>query len=263
MNKLRDDTQEVWDAIQYDKALAGFVLIGGSALTLHLGHRVSEDLDLAYTGDNLPKLRIKQALENLSAKGFSVERVFNQAVEDEFIDSGLDASDVMQDYLVSETVKLQLVRLGSDASEMINSTPDQPLRVASLDEIFALKALVCSERSKTRDWFDVFTLMNEHNYTFEDFRNVYVESAKRGLNARMGGYDNAKSRMCRGVPHDLDEGYSSLLNNAPSLAEMRRFFSDGFDRLEQDLAKRRFEEGPTDASKIATPTPSAPRRSPR
>jgi hypothetical protein len=38
--------------------LAGFVLIGGSALALHIHHRISEDLDFAWpygqlTGESL------------------------------------------------------------------------------------------------------------------------------------------------------------------------------------------------------------------
>ncbi len=44
---LPPDTQEVWNFLKEQPALAGFILIGGSGLALRIEHRLSEDLDLA------------------------------------------------------------------------------------------------------------------------------------------------------------------------------------------------------------------------
>jgi len=53
------ETKKVWDAIrQIDNLLKGFVLIGGTALALHIQHRLSEDLDFACVGAKLPRERI-------------------------------------------------------------------------------------------------------------------------------------------------------------------------------------------------------------
>jgi hypothetical protein len=40
-------TEKVWDFLRTQPALAGFVLVGGSALALRIHHRRSEDLDMA------------------------------------------------------------------------------------------------------------------------------------------------------------------------------------------------------------------------
>ena len=56
-NKLRPDTAGVWAALEGHPLLKGFILIGGTALTLRIGHRVSEDLGFAYTAPrSLPDL---------------------------------------------------------------------------------------------------------------------------------------------------------------------------------------------------------------
>ena len=42
------ETERVWEFLKEQPALAGFVLIGGTALAPRIGHRRTEDLDLAY-----------------------------------------------------------------------------------------------------------------------------------------------------------------------------------------------------------------------
>jgi hypothetical protein len=44
---LKPDTEAVWQFLRRQPSLTGFVLMGGSALALRLGHRQSEDLDTA------------------------------------------------------------------------------------------------------------------------------------------------------------------------------------------------------------------------
>ncbi len=43
---LKPETEKTWHFLQGQPALSGFILLGGSALTMHLHHRKSEDLDL-------------------------------------------------------------------------------------------------------------------------------------------------------------------------------------------------------------------------
>ncbi|MEL6358602.1 MAG: nucleotidyl transferase AbiEii/AbiGii toxin family protein, partial [Bacteroidota bacterium] len=46
---IEPDTLELLKAIQSDKALAKFLLVGGTALALQIGHRKSIDLDFFST----------------------------------------------------------------------------------------------------------------------------------------------------------------------------------------------------------------------
>lgn len=234
MNKLRPDTQAVWERLSEDSRLAGFVLIGGSALTLRLGHRVSEDLDFAYTGDTLPRRRLKLLLEDLQSQGIEIEPMPNLAAEEEFIDSGLELSDYQQDYLVAGSVKVQFIRLDNEKTACLHGGHNQPLRLATLDEIFETKALVCAERSKTRDWFDVYVFLTRYGYTMADFRRTFEK-----VN-HLSAFDSACHRMERCTPHPEDEGYQHLLDHAPTLEEMSAFFSAEIAKLQTDMARIAF-----------------------
>ncbi len=51
---LAPETRSVWERLAGDHALGGVVLIGGSALTMHIAHRISEDLDFIIHSAKLP-----------------------------------------------------------------------------------------------------------------------------------------------------------------------------------------------------------------
>jgi len=109
-----------------------------------------------------------------------------------------------------------------------------PLRVATLGEIFATKAYVCSQRSKTRDWFDLYTLMTQRAYTFEGVYGIYKAVNSLPAFAIM----TSRLRKCR--PELADEGYLDLTTNPPSLDAMRDLFNHALDQLERHLAKEAF-----------------------
>lgn len=111
----------------------------------------------------------------------------------------------------------------------------EPLSVATLDEIFATKCLACADRSKQRDWFDLFILLTGHGYTFDDVHRIFIQ-AKRPGNF---GIAADRLRLCR--PGLADEGYEALLPEAPSLDELRAFFNRELDRFEVRLAAAAFK----------------------
>ena len=55
---LPPETKRVWDFLREQPALAGFLLIGGTALALWIAHRLSEDLESAYPETRLPGPRL-------------------------------------------------------------------------------------------------------------------------------------------------------------------------------------------------------------
>ncbi|VDY07146.1 conserved protein of unknown function [Thiomonas sp. Sup16B3] len=227
---LRPDTAALWQALQHPEVaplLRGFVLVGGSALTLRIGHRVSEDLDLAYSEGKLPVVRIPRLMDALARHGIDCVRQHDLAAEEEFFESGLDLADYQQNFVAQCSVKLTLVSLDQSARTLIGGDAASPLRVATLDEIFKTKALVCADRSKTRDWYDLHTLMTEEGYTIADLHNAFVESGQPSK------YDIAKSRMTSGRPEASDEGYLQLAGRSkPTLDVMRDYFEAGFREFE-------------------------------
>jgi hypothetical protein len=51
---MPEATQKNFARLKDDPRLAGFTLVGGTALALQIGHRVSEDLDFNLFGNKLP-----------------------------------------------------------------------------------------------------------------------------------------------------------------------------------------------------------------
>jgi hypothetical protein len=56
---LPPDTERIWSYLKEQAGLAGFILVGGSALALRISHRLSEDLDFAWIESRLPLARLE------------------------------------------------------------------------------------------------------------------------------------------------------------------------------------------------------------
>jgi predicted nucleotidyltransferase component of viral defense system len=236
--KLRPDTARVWNSIESQPRLKGFVLIGGTAMTLRIGHRVSEDLDFAYGASKLPEVQLKSLCKDLASLGIDMVPNDDPIDVENFHNDGLVLTENQQNYIACTPdggkVKVSFVVLDQPAGSLVPALVDDPLRVASLDEIFNTKAWVCSQRNKTRDWFDLYTLISSHGYSFEDIYAVY---------RRIGRLPSFKIldmhlRACK--PELSDEGYLQLTQNAPTLDDLRIFFGAGLDELEVLQAKRAF-----------------------
>ena len=72
-------TQEIFDRLKDDHRLDCFSLVGGTALALQIGHRISEDLDFNIFGQVLPKKTIDAVLNDLAASGVSIESLITPA----------------------------------------------------------------------------------------------------------------------------------------------------------------------------------------
>lgn len=60
------NTAEVFEILSNEGFISKFSLVGGTALTLQLGHRQSEDLDFIFDGEKIPATIIKRKIAALS-----------------------------------------------------------------------------------------------------------------------------------------------------------------------------------------------------
>ena len=229
---LRPETDKLWSYLRTSDALAGFVLIGGTALTLHIQHRFSEDLDFIFLDGThsvrLPRARLNALLVDASGQGFEFVRNDDPAAEDEMEIAGMDLHDYQQDFLVNG-VKVSFVAL-PDLARVVAPNTGNTVRIATVDELFKTKALVTAERSKSRDWFDLYILIKYHGYSVFDYYKAF-ESAGQLLKA-----ENGMNRLCRGIPQLSDEGFEELMKNPPTLEEMAAFFKEQRDLYEIETA---------------------------
>ena len=172
-------TEQVWSFLRDQPILGGFVLIGGSALALRIGHRLSEDLDLAWVEPRLPRARLDALRRTAEAGGFELERQEDEAAVVEFAEAGLDLLNYQQNYLVNRGVKVSFFAPERPLARVLTGAPESKVRVATLAELFKAKSLVSAQRSKTRDWLDLYLLLKEHGFTLRDYRAAFVEAERR------------------------------------------------------------------------------------
>jgi predicted nucleotidyltransferase component of viral defense system len=212
---LIEPAQRLWDIFKEKPELNGFVLIGGSTLALQIHHRRSEDLDIAWPYGKLPRKALDKLIRDTSSLQFILDQ--NEAAEREAEDCNLDLADHSQNYLV-DGVRVTFFKSPDAESRLLQESESSPVRVAKVGEIFALKALASADRSKSRDWFDLYILFRNHGYTWTQFHAVFME------HSHIGQYKNAAGRLCSGVPQKDDEGYKTLVENPSPLEEMRDYF---------------------------------------
>lgn len=224
-------TERVWNFLKDQRWLAGFVLVGGSALALRIQHRLSEDLDLAFPDFQLPRVRLDALLKDAARAGFDFQRNDNEAALHQFAQGGGDLHDYQQDFIVDGQVKVSFFAPDAAQAKVLSGEAKPTPRIAELAELFKTKALVSAVRSKSRDWIDLYVLMREHGFTLSDYATAFREAGTQSQS------DTGLARLCSGQPQADDEGFEHLLTAPPTVAEMRSYFEAQRDEFEIRAAK--------------------------
>ena len=137
-------------------------LVGGTALALQIGHRVSVDIDLFSDGKNdyeAIEEELYEKFRNKFRKGRNINSSFSRGIT-------VYLNNIKTDILDWKVKFIRLVRL------------DELIRLASKEEIIPMKfnTFLCSPEFATyekKDFVDIANLMKE--YTFEQMINLYIE----------------------------------------------------------------------------------------
>lgn len=144
-----------------------FRLVGGTALSYHIKHRLSEDLDF-FLLEKLPREDIDCFIE-FCIDEFGEERVVPMPLSDsaiyDFTKNGEDVNDYQQDWNIngvkvtfaecSENTGLNDL-LMTDRFSLIGN-----IKITSVETIFKMKSLMFYKRTKSRDYFDLLTLYQQ------------------------------------------------------------------------------------------------------
>lgn len=145
---LTTKIEEIIDDISGLNCIGGYVLCGGTALAMQLGHRQSEDLDfMAWRKSKDEKLEVDwpDIYREIEEKVGHIDNMeilgFDQVI---FLVKGVKLSFYVSDkYAPPMTV---LPYLGN-------------IRIASMDAILAMKLEVMLRRMKFRDYYDVYCIV--------------------------------------------------------------------------------------------------------
>ena len=217
MEFMPEATQKNFARLKGDRKLAGFTLVGGTALALQLGHRISEDLDFNIFGQKLPIKAIDALLDELAAEGSVIQSLIKSEQKSAFkINTSENLDNYLQDYLIDgakvtfhsrherERPKQQI--------DFLKSIPklklaDDGFDLLSLEGLFVMKSIVVYDRVKSRDLFDLMIFTRDHGYTLSDiFTAIDTYQPIRNKDP-----EHFKSVATGLIPIEKnDEGFSSI-----------------------------------------------------
>jgi len=151
----------LWDSlckIQNDKIFNEYYLVGGTALSLLIEHRISEDIDL-FTNTEINKDEILDFLQNNIDKNIKI------------INNGIK---IFQLYSDEKKLKIDFVQVPNKLIEPVIEA--EGVRLAGLNDISAMKISATGTRgSEAKDFVDLYYLLKYMSIDkiFENFLVKY------------------------------------------------------------------------------------------
>jgi len=233
---LPERSRKLFDRLAVVHEMKPFVLIGGTALTLQIGHRKSLDLDFWLPEEKLDKQIISTMMAALRKEGMSVSLMTPQSQITRAKINGQDLLSVAQDYEI-EGVKVTFFARVTDAAYRNFShiscvkSPSVSFSIMSKDGIFQMKSYLIHHRVRSRDIYDLFRLVKDHGYAVEDILQ-YGEKIDPTFSV-----EYAKDLLTGAIPLDKqDEGLISI-DVSDSIEEVWHYFSGEIDKVESMRAK--------------------------
>ncbi len=163
----------------------GFVLYGGTALTLRLGHRESKDFDL-FANQPLHRDAVRHSIPQLTSA---------QTIQDESHTQVLRLPLKAGTSIISLFGNIRIGRVGEPEITEANVIP-----VASLIDIFAMKLKVILERAESKDYLDIAAILRSG------------ERLERGVGAAIALYPDIQAKSVLKALAFYDDGDLSTLS---------------------------------------------------
>ena len=184
----------------------GTYLAGGSGLALHLGHRVSVDFDF-FTPNNFNQERVAQKLEQIGS--FKIAEI---------------APDTLLGLF--ESTKFSLFRY--EAILVSKTTSLWGIKIASPQDIGAMKIAAVMDRGTKKDFIDLYFLSKQAGITLDDCLNNYEKKYKKLAN---NIYSIVKSLT---YFDDAEKSEMPPMLKKISWEEIKKFFQAGVKRLARE-----------------------------
>lgn len=146
---LRQETIPVFEAVSQMEAIKSLYLCGGTAQSLQMKHRKSEDLDFELLGT-----RKERPMLDFSAISNEATSVFPDCRK-EFL-----GKNQLQIF-VNGNVKLSFFRPQNSVPELGKGFVYNNIVTPSLQELLGMKLFTITVRSAFRDYYDIYALLKE------------------------------------------------------------------------------------------------------
>jgi hypothetical protein len=153
---VSNTTLDLIKTLQADRMLQGFLLVGGTALSLQIGHRISIDIDF-FTQNEFETQELLEYLEPTYA--FQLQYMHKNTVKG--IINGVFVDLLRHNYKLIE-----------------NPISDENIIMASRQDIAAMKVnAVTGNGTRVKDFIDIYFLLKEYSFSeLIGFYNLKYES---------------------------------------------------------------------------------------
>lgn len=192
MKGLAEKTANIFDGISKMESIKPYTLVGGTALSLQIGARLSEDLDFM-------KWR-KSAKEKPGVEWAKIEKELSTIGEVQ----NRDIYDIDHVEFLVGGVKVSFYSSPNycPVKELINISNN--LNVADPMSIGAMKMEVMLRRSKFRDYYDIYALLI-NGYDINEMIDLALSYSRHRLKTK-----NLLSMLTNGERFSLDRAFKDL-----------------------------------------------------
>lgn len=176
-----------------------FYLVGGTAISLYLGHRKSIDFDLFKLKAVVPSKCMKAVTDS----GFPYSVLFRDTDQIHFMVNGVKVTFFQYPYEIAAKQDVEGV-----------------FRVPALLDLAAMKAYALGRRSKWKDYVDLYFLLKEH-YSIEQISTRATEIFGEMFSEKL-----FRAQLCYFDHVDYSEEVDWLISNPPTLEEIQSGLTD-------------------------------------
>lgn len=229
-------TRQVFELLALKPALSQFVLVGGTALSLQIGHRLSEDLDFCLFADSMDGHAIDLMILDLAGHHSIVLMTPTSKISQAKI-NGIDLLQQSRDYAI-DGVKVTFFARNDVAYqyfsrlEKINAA-GVTFPIMAARSIFAMKAWLLQKRIKSRDLFDLMQLVQ---YGHQPFHAILDEA--RLADIAIYSEEAIKNALMGVVPVEVDDEGFATIGLDVTLNQIYAFFKAQIDEYEIEQARR-------------------------
>ena len=242
---LHPQAAALFEVLKQSPELDGLTLIGGTALALQLGHRMSLDFDFATFAEHLPVFSLDRLVDRLKQEGHNINLVTEPAKICQFkINTGMNLLDLARDYVMNG-IKVTFFTHGKNASQKMYYANSERVQeegmsfdLLGLPGLKVAKTLVLADRVRSRDLYDLYILMRDHGLSVSELLG-YVDELSTNNDP-----EYYKAILRGEMPLDRDDEGLEPVDLIGKDEQMYTFFIHAVNEYEVSQAREHFQKSP-------------------
>jgi len=146
---LSQHTEEIFEKISKSECIKNYTLIGGTALALQIGHRLSEDLDFCKWRKSKNDFVRVDEWKNIDNELTAIGKVEKNILDDNHID--FKVNDVKITFYADNEFK--------EPKDLIKQLFLNNIKIADVKSIGIMKLALMLHRNSHKDYYDIYSIL--------------------------------------------------------------------------------------------------------